>query len=65
MLLEMWSTYCHHLVPLNKLDGTTVSSNPQLFCAYSWFHHIHGFRTGGNHHIWKSNAFTDVNIVVY
>ena len=20
--------------------------NPQLFCAYSWLQHIHGFRTG-------------------
>ena len=31
---------------LYKLGGTTVSSNPQLFCAYSWFQHIHGFRRG-------------------
>ena len=60
----MWSIDCHHLVPLNKLGGTNVSSNPLLFCAYSWFKHIHDFRTGGNHHKWKSNACKYTNCVV-
>ena len=31
---------------IKQVGGTTVSSNPKLFCAYSWFQHIHGFRTG-------------------
>ena len=56
--LEMWWTYCHHLLSLNKLGSTTVSS-----C----FVHIHGFSIlmvsgqGGNNHKWKRNASTDLN----